>query len=108
MEDPTSLVTMLLDTETGKERLRFRRNRSVLGPFLFSPDGKVIACESERQNLCLWDARTGRLLHQLRPSALEPSQVAFSADSKLFAHTAATQECEIVVLEVASGKEVHR
>jgi RNA polymerase sigma factor (sigma-70 family) len=75
---------------------------------VWSPDGKVIASlggNSVGRPLCLWDAATGKELHQLAATA-PVLTAAFSPDGKTLA--TAEDGRGIVLWDVASGKEVTR
>jgi RNA polymerase sigma factor (sigma-70 family) len=75
---------------------------------VWSPDGKVIASlggGSTARPLCLFDAATGRQLHQL-PAQGPVASAAFSPDGKTLA--AAEGKRGVVLWDVVSGKERDR
>jgi hypothetical protein len=76
--------TSLWDVATGK-RVR-KMQAPCLGPFTFSPDGKMVA--SVRDGIALWDTATGRSLpsfdHQRHDSSPH-GEPCFSADGSLVA-----------------------
>jgi RNA polymerase sigma factor (sigma-70 family) len=74
---------------------------------VWSPDGKVLATtggNSMGRQLCLWDAATGRELHDL-PAEEAVMAAAFSPDGKTLA---ATEPRGAVLWDVVTGKEVAR
>jgi WD40 repeat protein len=75
---------------------------------VWSPDGKVIASAGGYTNarrVCLWDAATGKELHDL-PARGAVRSIAFSPAGKTLA--AAEGDRGVVLWDVASGKEVGR
>lgn len=81
---PLSLYRLLT------ERASWRPQRLSLSgrpgePVAFSPDGTLLACGSGQANVALWDTKTWRLLHVLRPSSIILYSLAFSPDSRLIA-----------------------
>ena len=69
-----------------------------------SPDGKKIAAVGAGRAITLWDAATGKAIHQF-PNRDQPNGVAFSPDGKMFA-TTDTPICRL--WDVASGKELRQ
>ncbi len=103
---------MWCDIETG-DVIRAREAHSKwIRKVIASPDGKLIASVADDMVCRLWDARDGKLVHELRghrektphdfPSMLYA--VAFSADGKLLA--TGDKVGHIVVWDVATGKEL--
>jgi RNA polymerase sigma factor (sigma-70 family) len=68
-----------------------------------SPDGKVVAA-TRGDTVYLWDAATGKLLHELSTGQFAVSHIAFAADSKSLASAGPAQSVQ--VWDVATGKKV--
>jgi RNA polymerase sigma factor (sigma-70 family) len=68
----------------------------------YSPDGKMIAAVGAGRAITLWDAATGKEIHQF-PNRGQPQHLAFSPDGKMLA-TTSTPECHL--WDVATGKEL--
>jgi RNA polymerase sigma factor (sigma-70 family) len=65
----------LLETATGKERLRFTGHGGRVGALSFSPDGRRLASGSEDTTILIWDT-TGRLQDgRLRPAQLSAKEL---------------------------------
>jgi RNA polymerase sigma factor (sigma-70 family) len=79
--------------------VRLRRGFHVQG-LAYSPDGKVLASAGGPRDLCLWDAASGRLLHDL--GVQHAYSVAFSPDSRLMA---AFDTGGLGLWDVARGKQ---
>ena len=75
----------LWDVATG-ERLRicetFEGHRDIFIRLVFSPDGKMVACNSLDMTILLWDAATGERLRRLESPSDWRSGLVFSPDSK--------------------------
>ncbi len=80
---------------------------SLVESLAYSPDGKYLASGSY-QEVKLWDAKTGELRTTIGGFVDRVVALAFSHDSKLLATGggAATQDGELKILDVASGKVV--
>jgi WD40 repeat protein len=68
-----------------------------------SPDGKVVAA-TRGETVSLWDAATGKLLHELHTGKFAISHIAFAADGKSLTSAGAGQWVQ--VWDVATGKKV--
>lgn len=60
---PTTPDVRLIDSATGKVRL-LRGAAVVPSTVLFAPDGRTLAAASVWGEVCLWDVRSGRLIHR--------------------------------------------
>jgi WD40 repeat protein len=80
---------------------------SLVESLAWSPDGKHIASGSF-QEINLWDAKTGEFRRKITGFAERVACLAFSHDGKLLAAGggAPTQEGELKILDVASGKVI--
>ena len=82
---------------------RFRHEGNVGGRSLvFAPDGKTLAASTDSGLVYLWDAVTGKELRRF--TGYEWAGIDFSPDSK----TLALFDTEIVLLDVATGKQVFK
>ena len=107
-------VVRLWDADTGKPGLELPKNTGTL--VLFTPDGKNLVCSGEKC-LSLLNAVTGKVvrtyrdkerarnLSRVRFEISSTHSVALSADGRMLAETDGR---EIVLWEVATGKELHR
>ncbi|HKB35984.1 MAG TPA: sigma factor-like helix-turn-helix DNA-binding protein, partial [Gemmataceae bacterium] len=75
----------------------------------FSPDGKTLAAVFEFVGVCLFDARTGRLLwkNTEQPTNVPRSEAVFAPDGRTLAVTTAVAK-PMRLLDAATGKEVRR
>ena len=95
VSDASNLYELrLLDTATGKERVRFSPLLRPIKPFIFSPDGRYFAAASGRDGtganaqlaapseVVIWDAATGKELARLsdKESIRDYTALRFSPD----------------------------
>jgi WD40 repeat protein len=80
---------------------------SIVTALAFSPDGKILASGSY-QEVVIWDAQTGAILHKLAGFADHVVTLAFSRDGKYLATGggAPTEDGEIKIIDVATAKVV--
>ncbi|MFO0928186.1 MAG: c-type cytochrome domain-containing protein [Gemmataceae bacterium] len=102
------LRTLIDPTLTDAEKKPVKAaHLSLVESLAYSPDGKVLA-SGGYQEVKLWDARTGELRRTVPGFAERVVCLAFSPDGKLLAcgGGAPTQDGELKLLDVASGKVV--
>jgi WD40 repeat protein/serine/threonine protein kinase len=94
----------LWDCATGAERKVLRGHPRGPWVLAFSPDGELLATGGqETETLIIWDAKTGNALYSIAGSN---SGLAFSADSKVLAASAATTSAADVKLwDALTGAE---
>ncbi len=81
----------------GTERFRHEGEATSLA---YSPDGKILAAQTGRGDIILWDARTGVVRRRLQTSFV--SRIAFSPDSRIVA--SAGDHRTLFFWDVATGK----
>src|SRR5262249_8367126 len=69
-----------------------------------SPGGKVLATASQDRTVCLWQADTGKLLHELRGHESWVYTVAFAPDGRTVA--SGGSDGTVRLWDVATGREV--
>src|SRR5207248_3712415 len=98
---------------SGNEKRVGRGHRSPIQEAALSADGTVLVTRSGDETLRVWNALTGKQLHQLQVNS-EPLEqyrragLGISADGKTFAWIGDEPGRAIHVCEVATGKEVRR
>ncbi|MCI0638756.1 MAG: sigma-70 family RNA polymerase sigma factor [Gemmataceae bacterium] len=103
----------LLDTSTGKERLKLQGESSHGGVGLaFSPDGKTLASSQvdlmkwdDETTVALWDAGTGKLRRRFSMPARAARFLCFSPDSRTLLTVGG--EPLVHLWDVATGKPAH-
>jgi WD40 repeat protein len=99
------MTLLLLEAATGKEVRRIKiSDRTDLAAVAFAPDGKSVAVADLQGGISIWSSATGELLRRFRGGGF---QLAFSSDGKTLA-SAGAHEGNVVVSDVATGKEVRR
>ena len=76
-----------------------------------SPDGRTLSSGDEVGVIRLWDLRTGSPVRVMLGHALSIRRLVFSADGALMAAAADSEsnsKCEVLVWEVATGRELAR
>jgi len=82
------------------------RHGFFVDTLVFSPDGKKIAAVGAGRDITLWDAATGKEIHQFPNKVDQPVGLAFSPDGKMFATSA--RKGIITLWDVDTGKEVRQ
>ena len=111
----------VVDLATGKVKVAIRAPDLVVGEYLgcdFSPDGKLLAINGERDAVRLFDAATGKLVRELRPPNASTSSrnddrgIRFSPDGRFLVarehpgRPGAIDVPQAVVWSVADGKRL--
>jgi len=73
------------DTTTGTERVRWSGPEAPRNVYVYSPDGKRLATESEHHAIRVWDVATGKLLTTLAGHQGAVWTVAFNPDGRRIA-----------------------
>jgi WD40 repeat protein len=100
------------DTKEGKVIRTHDAHAKWIRKVIASPDGKLFASVADDMVCKLWDAKTGKLVHELKGhKAMTPNDftsmlyaVAFSGDGKLLA--TGDKVGHVVVWDVKTGKEL--
>jgi WD40 repeat protein len=100
------------DTEARKEVRRIDGHTKWIRKVIASPDGKLLASVADDMVCRLWDAATGKVVHELKGHQEKTPQnfvsmlhaVCFSADGRLLATGDKVAHC--VIWDVQAGKEV--
>jgi WD40 repeat protein len=94
-------------TATGKEIERYQAQPKTLRATALAADGKTLALANTNQTCHLWDATTGRGLHDLKfTRAFDggPRCLAFSPDGRWLAGASRQHRPEIWIWDTATGK----
>jgi WD40 repeat protein len=75
---------------------------------IFSRDGKTLITLGWKRVVCVWDASTGRLLHQMPLSGDLFDPIALSPDGTTLATTEPNPDCRLRLWDVATGRERRR
>jgi RNA polymerase sigma factor (sigma-70 family) len=98
----------LLDTASGKERLRLPGKNAVIVTAVFSPDGKRLAMATRDDQVTVWDVARGKALHQFQQgSGGSPGgtyALAFSSDGQTLVSSA--EGTALHVWDISKGREV--
>jgi WD40 repeat protein len=80
-----------------------------ISEYAVSPDGKFLATTSPHDNICkLWDILTARELLSFKKDTNRIIDLHFSLDGKYLLQTIGQHDKFLRVLEVQTGKEIHR
>lgn len=97
----------LVDTATGKERLRIKGKNSVVVSAIFSPDGNRLAFANRDNEVQVHEVKAGKLLHQFRQapggSTGGTYALAFAPDGKALVSSA--EGAALHVWDLATGRE---
>jgi WD40 repeat protein/serine/threonine protein kinase len=102
----------LLDGRTAQEVLVVREHAFPVSAIVFSPDGRLVASAAGRletdrpdqEEVLIWHAATGKVVHRLQGHQRRPTTLAFSADGQRLA--TAGWDREIKLWDVGTGQEV--
>ncbi|CAN5143456.1 hypothetical protein BH10PLA2_BH10PLA2_16840 [soil metagenome] len=103
---PDRSTVYLWDTATGKQQLRLAYSQKQPASLGYSLNGKLLAVGGYDGILNVWDATTGKLLHESKPGP-DLTHLTFSADGRTI-FWASQQENVIHALEVHTWKERYR
>jgi WD40 repeat protein len=96
------------DADNGKLLRRIARPMSEIAKrVILSPDGKLLAADSDRKAVQFWNLDTGETVAQLiDEDGVRPPVPGFLADgTPVYLHT---KDTEVLLLEARSKKELHR
>src|SRR5579883_1010218 len=98
----------LWDAATGKELRKMQNPQWWWGHLAFSADGKTVAAGADRHRIAVWDADSGRLLHQLdgHENLTFAVPIAFSPDGRLLASGGSGETFRL--WDLKTGKEARR
>jgi len=98
----------LLDTASGKERLRLLGKNAIIVAAVFSPDGKRLASATRDDQVTVWDVSTGKALHQFQQapggSAGGVYTLAFSSDGLTLVSSA--EGTALHLWDLSKGREI--
>jgi RNA polymerase sigma factor (sigma-70 family) len=97
----------IFETATGTEVRRFEKHPARVRAAALSPDGHIVATGSDK-TVRLWETATGTLIRQLQGYTNPIRSVAFSPDGQLLASGCEYQPHQVILWQVASGKELRR
>src|SRR5262249_25730196 len=104
----TDKVVRLTDLATGKPRRELTWKQQALegdvNTLAFSPDGKVLACGTNKGVIFLWEAATGAELRRLASPDVLVTQVAFSPEGTLLAAGGEGRGGVVRLWKVATGE----
>jgi WD40 repeat protein len=95
----------VLDWSTQKEVLRLPGvGERGIERLAWSPDGRLLATAGEERRVRLWDARSGKPVHELRGHTARAHGLAFRSDGQRLATSAA--DGTVRVWDIQTGREV--
>lgn len=84
--DKVEFPACVIDLATGKEKSRCQEHNDVVFHGGFSPDSKlVVSTGGENNEIYIWNAADGKVVHDLNGKGQTPAAVAWSPDGKQFA-----------------------
>jgi RNA polymerase sigma factor (sigma-70 family) len=84
------------------------RHGDLANQVLHSRDGKILITLGWKRVVCVWDAASGRLLHQMPLAGDTFQPIALSPDGTILATTELNPDCRLRLWDVATGRERRR
>ncbi len=84
------------------------RHGDLANQVLHSRDGKILITLGWKRVVSVWDAASGRLLHQMPLSGDNFQPIALSPDGTTLATTELNPDCRLRLWDVATGRELRR
>jgi WD40 repeat protein len=96
------LTDVKLSEMAADKPLNSLKENGLIGPVVFSPDGKLLAADSADNSIRLWDIAAGRELRRFAGNTQYINALVFSRDGRMLASVGADQTTRI--WEVGTGQ----